>query len=248
MNDARIPESLDPEFAYLVEVQHVAEEIFGRGGVDWKRRRARARIVLTVRCRKSGHILADVYQATGGKLMVPKVEPMGRPSDRLRGLHTEPPHDRQDRNWIVPADWYLTPEWGRGTKWVLGRTTRRALGVYRRPRRVPGVPLWQQRRRARGTTRRARSEGSNRRHLALCFPLDLKSPSCCSRTFCQSRWARCRPPSGSSMPSRHPAERSLIARLGAEESWSRTVDRTARTANGRAAFEARFANEHERRA
>ena len=36
------------------------------------------------------------------------------------------------------------------------------------------------------------------------------------------------------------ADRSIIGRIGAHESWARTEDRTARTANGRAAFLARF--------
>lgn len=35
-------------------------------------------------------------------------------------------------------------------------------------------------------------------------------------------------------------DRSLIGRLGAHESWARTTDRTARTANARAAFMDRF--------
>ncbi len=37
-----------------------------------------------------------------------------------------------------------------------------------------------------------------------------------------------------------PEDRSLIGRIGAETSWANTEDRTARTANGRAAFEQRF--------
>jgi hypothetical protein len=37
--------------------------------------------------------------------------------------------------------------------------------------------------------------------------------------------------------------RSAIARLGAHESWARTADRTARTANARAGLAARFERE-----
>lgn len=37
-----------------------------------------------------------------------------------------------------------------------------------------------------------------------------------------------------------PNERSIIASIGAHESWSRTADRTARTANGRRAALDRF--------
>jgi hypothetical protein len=44
------------------------------------------------------------------------------------------------------------------------------------------------------------------------------------------------------------AMRSLAGRVGAHESWARTVDRTARTAPAREKFEARFANENERKA
>lgn len=40
------------------------------------------------------------------------------------------------------------------------------------------------------------------------------------------------------MPS--PAERSLVARIGAETSWANTTDRSARTAPARAGFEAKF--------
>ena len=38
-------------------------------------------------------------------------------------------------------------------------------------------------------------------------------------------------------------ERSLAARIAAHESWAHTPDRTARTANGRAALMARFERE-----
>lgn len=38
-----------------------------------------------------------------------------------------------------------------------------------------------------------------------------------------------------------PARSSIIAALGAHESWARTEDRTARTAPARKAFEDRFA-------
>ncbi len=37
------------------------------------------------------------------------------------------------------------------------------------------------------------------------------------------------------MPSRNPAERSLIAAIAANESWAETPDRSARTAKARAA-------------
>lgn len=37
-----------------------------------------------------------------------------------------------------------------------------------------------------------------------------------------------------------PAEKSLIAQLGAHESWARTENRTARTANARKALENKF--------
>ncbi len=40
-----------------------------------------------------------------------------------------------------------------------------------------------------------------------------------------------------------PASRTSIARLGAHESWARTPDRSARTAPGRAVFDARFERE-----
>lgn len=39
------------------------------------------------------------------------------------------------------------------------------------------------------------------------------------------------------------AERSLIASANAHKSWSRTVDRSGRTAQARAAFERRFLDE-----
>lgn len=42
------------------------------------------------------------------------------------------------------------------------------------------------------------------------------------------------------MPSRSSSDRSLIAEIGAHESWSRTPDRAARTAPARSAFLARF--------
>lgn len=41
------------------------------------------------------------------------------------------------------------------------------------------------------------------------------------------------------MPS-HPAERRIIASIGAHTSWANTPDRTARTAAARAAADARF--------
>jgi hypothetical protein len=42
------------------------------------------------------------------------------------------------------------------------------------------------------------------------------------------------------MPESSPELRTLYARLGAYESWARTEDRTARTANGRKAFLDKF--------
>lgn len=39
------------------------------------------------------------------------------------------------------------------------------------------------------------------------------------------------------------SERSLIAQLAAHESWAKTPDRTARTANARRALEAKFERE-----
>ncbi|HET6920509.1 MAG TPA: hypothetical protein VFI46_13735 [Jiangellaceae bacterium] len=45
------------------------------------------------------------------------------------------------------------------------------------------------------------------------------------------------------MPAKSPADRTLIARIGAHESWARTPDRAARTAPGRAAFFDRFERE-----
>ena len=42
---------------------------------------------------------------------------------------------------------------------------------------------------------------------------------------------------------RDPRERALLGRLGAEVSWARTVDRTARTQPGRDALKARFLKE-----
>lgn len=45
------------------------------------------------------------------------------------------------------------------------------------------------------------------------------------------------------MPAPDHEDRVLIGRIGAHESWARTVDRAARTAPARAAFLARF--EHE---
>jgi len=42
------------------------------------------------------------------------------------------------------------------------------------------------------------------------------------------------------MPALVPQDRSLVARIAAEESWGRTVDRAARTAPARAALDARF--------
>lgn len=43
------------------------------------------------------------------------------------------------------------------------------------------------------------------------------------------------------MPARTPGQ--IIGSIGAHESWARTEDRTARTANGRRAFMERFENE-----
>ena len=43
------------------------------------------------------------------------------------------------------------------------------------------------------------------------------------------------------------ASRSVIARLGAHESWARTADRSARTARARAQFDARFEREARKR-
>lgn len=40
-----------------------------------------------------------------------------------------------------------------------------------------------------------------------------------------------------------PRQRQLIGSIGAHESWARTTDRTARTANGRRAFLDRFERE-----
>ncbi len=40
-----------------------------------------------------------------------------------------------------------------------------------------------------------------------------------------------------------PSERSLIAQIGAHESWARTPDRSARTAPARAEFDRRFERE-----
>ena len=45
------------------------------------------------------------------------------------------------------------------------------------------------------------------------------------------------------MSSSNPAERQLVARLAAHESWSNTQNRTARTAPARAAFYAKFEDE-----
>lgn len=42
------------------------------------------------------------------------------------------------------------------------------------------------------------------------------------------------------MPAADPAERSLIGRIAAAESWANTPDRSARTAPGRAAMLAKF--------
>lgn len=50
------------------------------------------------------------------------------------------------------------------------------------------------------------------------------------------------------MPEVQPSERALIARIAANERWAKVEDRTAATAPGRRAFEARFANANERRA
>ena len=50
------------------------------------------------------------------------------------------------------------------------------------------------------------------------------------------------------MSAPNPSERSLIARIAINDRWSRVEDRTAATAPARRAFEARFANENERRA
>jgi hypothetical protein len=45
------------------------------------------------------------------------------------------------------------------------------------------------------------------------------------------------------MPARSPNERRLISQLAAEQSWAATTDRTARTANARAALEQKFLDE-----
>lgn len=45
------------------------------------------------------------------------------------------------------------------------------------------------------------------------------------------------------MPSRPASERSLHASVAAHSSWAKTEDRSARTANGRAAFDQRFEDE-----
>lgn len=45
------------------------------------------------------------------------------------------------------------------------------------------------------------------------------------------------------MSSLSSSDRSAIGRIGAHESWARTTDRTARTANARAALEAKFLEE-----
>ena len=45
------------------------------------------------------------------------------------------------------------------------------------------------------------------------------------------------------MPAKTPAERSLIGSIGANTSWARTADRSARTRNGRAKFDQRFEDE-----
>jgi hypothetical protein len=42
------------------------------------------------------------------------------------------------------------------------------------------------------------------------------------------------------MPARSPSDRALVAQLAAHEKWAQTPDRTAATAPGRAAFEAKF--------
>lgn len=42
------------------------------------------------------------------------------------------------------------------------------------------------------------------------------------------------------MPAHDPKQRSLIARIASAESWANTSDPTARTANARAAADARF--------
>ncbi len=42
------------------------------------------------------------------------------------------------------------------------------------------------------------------------------------------------------MPSSDPADRALIASIAGHASWAQTRDRTARTANGRAAFNGTF--------
>jgi hypothetical protein len=45
------------------------------------------------------------------------------------------------------------------------------------------------------------------------------------------------------MSAANPLERSLSAQIAAHESWAQTTDRSARTANARAAFENRFLTE-----
>lgn len=42
------------------------------------------------------------------------------------------------------------------------------------------------------------------------------------------------------MPASSPSERKLVASIAAHQSWANTTDRTARTANARAAADARF--------
>ena len=50
-------------------------------------------------------------------------------------------------------------------------------------------------------------------------------------------------PSARSLAHLSPAERKLRAQLAAHQSWGKTPDRTARTANGRKAFEDKFLTE-----
>lgn len=50
------------------------------------------------------------------------------------------------------------------------------------------------------------------------------------------------------MPSIHEGDRTLAASIAANERWPKVEDRSAETAPARGAFEARFANENERRA
>jgi len=50
------------------------------------------------------------------------------------------------------------------------------------------------------------------------------------------------------IPLSSPSDRVLAAKIAAHERWSRIDDRSAETAQARAAFEARFPNENARKA